>query len=82
MWKEITNSMETSQPFTCSDGLIEQGVDSFRPILEKAGVFGPMNKNVISHRKPGARIKHGTIARFKARAKISKRDKVLYKDDN
>ena len=53
MKKEITRSMETTQPFNCSDELIEQGVDNFRPILEEAGVFSPKNnyKNMLSHRK-------------------------------
>ena len=55
MRKEITKSMETTQPFNCSDELIEQGVDNFRPILEEAGVFSPNNnyKKVVSHRKIG-----------------------------
>jgi len=61
MRKEITNSKETSQPFVCSDELIEQGVDSFRPILEKAGVFGPksINKYKIYCRKGGLKINAG-----------------------
>jgi hypothetical protein len=87
MWKEITNSKDTDQPFYCSDELIEQGVNDFRPILEKAGVFGPKNdkKNTISQIKKGistvihrARTKHAYKSRHEAR---SKRYKVFH-DDN
>ena len=49
--KKISSSMDTNQPFNCSIELIEQGVDNFRPILEKAGVFGSINNNVVSYKR-------------------------------
>jgi hypothetical protein len=48
MRREIINSEDTDQPFYCSEELIEQGVANFKPILEKACVFGVTIANVNS----------------------------------
>ena len=79
MWKEITNSNGTKQPFDCSDEIIEQGVDNFKPILEKAGVIGPKNKNIILHKKIVS-TRNRAILRVIAKA-MNKKNRVIAKQN-